>query len=174
MSPRPTDMENTMQDITPGQARDLYRDQNQAAALGRGPGVEPITKADLSATVDSYIEAGGEVHEHGHPRAGEPTDPGHTTTLRGTPMATFTYAIEVSDTGDVWMMENDDSAGTEKTPLTAIQLARVVLDNRLADLATETGIEGNPVQPGHMRVSVWEGPNIGDAQNTAAQTFAGE
>lgn len=75
MSPRPTDMENAMQDITPVQARDLYRDQNQAATIGRGPATEPITKADLFATVDSYIEAGGEVHEHEHPRAGEPTDP---------------------------------------------------------------------------------------------------
>ncbi|WP_160051258.1 hypothetical protein [Nocardiopsis sp. FR26] len=89
-------------------------------------------------------------------------------------MTTYTYTIDISDDGDTWMMENDDATGTEESPLTPDRFARVVLDNRLADLATETDIDGNSVQPGHMRVSVWEGPSIGDVEDPAAQAFAGE
>jgi|GEM_PF-6713565 len=52
---------------TATQIIDLHRNWNQAATIDRGEGYDPITKADVLAAIDSYIEADGEVNEHGEP-----------------------------------------------------------------------------------------------------------
>lgn len=55
------------EDATAAQIRALHRDWNQAATIDRGEEYEPITKADILASIDSYIEAGGEVDAQGEP-----------------------------------------------------------------------------------------------------------
>lgn len=53
--------------ITAEQARDLYRDWDQAATLDREEDSTPVTKPDVLAAIDSYIAAGGEVDSDGEP-----------------------------------------------------------------------------------------------------------
>jgi len=57
---------HAMAPITADQARALYRDWDQAATIDRTD-VDPISKADVFAAIDSYIEADGEVDADGEP-----------------------------------------------------------------------------------------------------------
>lgn len=52
---------------TAAQIRALHRDPNQAATIDRGEGQASLTKADILAAIDSFIEAGGEVGQNGEP-----------------------------------------------------------------------------------------------------------
>lgn len=66
-------------------------------------------------------------------------------------MSTYTYAIEISDNGEIWMPENDSAIGTGQSGLSAENYAHLVLVNRLED----SGMLGDPGE--HVRVVVWEG-----------------
>lgn len=65
-------------------------------------------------------------------------------------MTTYTYAIEISDDGQIWMPEHDAAVGTEQTADTAEEYARTVLGNWVDDLP-------EAARGGHRRIVVWKG-----------------
>lgn len=75
---------------------------------------------------------------------------------RGLEMELVTYSIEVSDDGQIWYAESDES--TDTVPLdgsTPEDLAREILANRLDDL------KSNGVAVDRLRVVVWQGDEPG-------------
>lgn len=65
-------------------------------------------------------------------------------------MTIFTYAIEISDDGQVWMPEGDAAVGIQASSDTAEDMARDVLDTWVDDLPEEA-------KGGHRRIVVWKG-----------------
>jgi antitoxin (DNA-binding transcriptional repressor) of toxin-antitoxin stability system len=66
-------------------------------------------------------------------------------------MATYTYGIEISDDGVVWMPENAAAIGTEQHDGTAEEYGRDVLNNWVDDLPRRDWLRP------HRRIVVWAG-----------------
>lgn len=103
------------------------------------PGPRPIL---------NYVRSGGIVIVEHYNRAVARIAPLETPMTRT--MTTFTYAIEISDDGQIWMPEGDAAVGTQASSDTAEYMARDVLDTWVDDLPEEA-------RGGHRRIVVWEG-----------------
>jgi antitoxin (DNA-binding transcriptional repressor) of toxin-antitoxin stability system len=68
-------------------------------------------------------------------------------------MTDYTAVIEISDDGETWMPENDAAISAERFDGKPEHLAGQILTNRITDLASEGGPQGQ------MRVRIYEGPS---------------
>jgi antitoxin (DNA-binding transcriptional repressor) of toxin-antitoxin stability system len=82
------------------------------------------------------------------------------------PKVTFTYAIEISDDGQIWMPESGAAVGTERTEASAEVFGAHVLDNWVADLPEDA-------KGGHRRIVVWKGEQQ-DAIDMAAAVITAD